>query len=73
MIRVEGVVANASGGDTQHRDSGGHGYLCLQAAEVLIYSSRFPTCVGEDGVIDLREDAFGRKSEHGAGLDSRAE
>ncbi|GAA2678227.1 hypothetical protein GCM10010400_46810 [Streptomyces aculeolatus] len=73
MFRVEGIFADVPGRNAQYRYPGGIGDVSFQPVEMGVDCFRFPPGVGEYGVIDLREDPLGGKSEEGAGLNSRAE
>ncbi len=73
MIRVQGIVANVPGRHAQNRYAGGLGYLLFQAVEMGIYGFGLPAGVGENRVVDLREDPLGGKGEKSAGLNSRAQ
>lgn len=73
MVRVEGVIADISGGHAQDRNADRGGDLTLQAVEVLIDGAGLPAGVGEDRVVDLGKDTCGGQGEQGTGLDSGAE
>lgn len=73
MLRVEGVVANIPGRDTQHGYSGGFGDFSFEAVQVAVYGCWLPAGVGEYRVVDLGKGACGRQGEEGAGLNSRAQ
>jgi hypothetical protein len=59
VIRVQGVIPDISGGDPEHGYPGRACYLAFEAVEMLIDGLRFPSCVGKNGVVDLRENPFG--------------
>ncbi|KOT78356.1 hypothetical protein ADK70_34375, partial [Streptomyces rimosus subsp. pseudoverticillatus] len=73
MAGVERVVADVAGRDAQYGYPGWFGYLLLQAVEMVVDGCRLPAGVGEDGVVDFREDAVGGQGEQGTGLDTGAE
>jgi hypothetical protein len=72
VIWVERVVANVSGSDAQDGDACRFGYLLFQAFEVVINGPGLPACVGDNGVVDFREDALGGQGKRRAGLDAGA-
>ncbi|GGL68066.1 hypothetical protein GCM10010095_61180 [Streptomyces anthocyanicus] len=69
-VGVQGVGAYVSGGDAQDGDSCWSGYVALQPVKMGIDGSRLPSCVGENRVIDLWEEALSGEGKHGAGLDT---
>ena len=73
MLRVEGVVANIPGCDTQNGYSGRCGDFSFEAVQVGVDGCWFPAGVGEYRVVDLGKGACGGQGEEGAGLDSRAQ
>jgi hypothetical protein len=59
VIRVQGVVSDISGRHAQYGYPGGRGYLLFQAVKVRVNCFGFPAGVGENRVVDLRENALG--------------
>lgn len=59
MIRVQSVVADIAGRHAKYGYPGGRGYLLFQPVKVRINRFGFPTGVGENRVVDLRENSLG--------------
>lgn len=73
MIRIQGVVTDIPGRDSEDGNPGGLCYLTLDAVEVIVDGFRLPSGVSEYGIIHPRQGAVGGQGEQGAGLNAGAE
>lgn len=70
MIGVQSVIADIPGRDPENGYAGRFGDFPFETVKVCIDALGLPAGIGEDRVIDFRENSFCGEGEQGTGLDT---